>query len=1806
MWTYNTPYAPDEKTRLYVERRGRLALSRALNIGRVIGFVASGATTCYGQKSWDDLVAEVVKIALETSDSSATRRSGAIRSAHETLSRMKNSGQIKRDATHVLGLASRLATLAGRRREFRREVAKLFQQTRQEQPLKQLAEVDFTQRANPLRSLIADLRLSRLLTLNYDVEIEEEFRRLYRTGGTSRRDVLPRGTGKQEPLSAFDVLCGCTQPTDDDNEKEAMFERALDLPRRVEYSDGTSRSVLSVSMSGDNISDLVNFALHPRQFVGQVVHLHGRFDKPEDMVLTDEDYRQTYMRSDENALCFEEALSALHTGNDILFVGSGMREADILRPLRQFISQDKSPDFAQRHVFAMLEHRVTLNDAWFRNPFGRDRETLEAEFAERHLHHARRHAPKMSGASRDDFNADEQEALRLRDEFGVFALFHGGEALRAVRIAINLLKRAGPHEEPYPDQQADSECKKSELLAEASDPKVAVALRAAARAVRAKLERDDDVFEALLNDNERMKLVQMLRVLDDSLGVEPVQAKALDAALKQCKATKDHLDAIETELRSRALSDAVKQIEKDRQAWWRDWRSLPKERKARFRPRYMDHDRTTRQIPTLARHRPHYSPIDLRGKPATEQFAAIKELQSLAAEQHRKVEEAVTQNLRRRTDDPESLNKQEVGRAISGGHLKTQNSNNFKYFEDAAAGTQRDFIATPPRRVVLGCMPRGFGKGSLLHILQQPDETGRRLVLDGIFPDVRTPTAATPHGRYHGAFCLHLSFSMEFASVISALRDFVEDALIGIMTEHTKLFLKRAKCRLQSAKPEYQDTFLHVLHEHLRGSKASQSRLKAVLESPRDGQMDKNDAAKRIREELIKAFWAKRSLPHGRGRVHRLEQLRLRLSAYTDVVDIMCNVNLRLFIAMSGLDKLCDDRGIAYNPMFRALFRMLTGYGAKYASESDVTAPYDLLLISGRRGAPIRYLSPEIEESEVEEIIAAPGKGGPLDFIAPRQASDKRGRKRYLQDWSIIPPISVSERSWLGSSGRGLFWEVLKQHELRDCDSSRNIRRSLESGVALSSWCAGAIGARLSGTWAHKSDNDVKPRVEEFVQTLDGAIARGGIAQVLREIFEIHKTELRAWGSLLAEDVEGRRSTNLTWPDGACFGEALRAAPTHDPTTQEGNRLVELTYVIMAHLSLFPMPVEPRVLYGCDEIKDLLSQICAPAPGEDDPLPLEKDEKQKEKDRRLALLRKRRLRLLSQVLSYLHMSGLVIAVRGKNTSHNDDEQGSLKLGGNVLNSDDVHTRFTIQHQLREFTARLMDLSVPDQGERNFFQLSIYCDQPRDLPSPNEDHYRLVRDIMERQIKSTRNTIWCMLQLTRPIEDDPKKRPRGFETLSTHEQELVKFGSQRRLFDLELGEGHASPHFESLHAVPNRVRALYGLLRSGFSVGTISRLPGLDDEVPDQPYERFRGWLRGVTNAAISWDYVVDHFFPEDGNENFQVTLERVAEVNGVKFSAEDVKVGRFSRPLYRDEIGWILNERGLMALVTGNIFDAIPLFQRALDEMHHDDVEGYYDPSLHAAVRRVRLNMAIALIERGHLDRAKSSLEALTLPSSFSDHSGSQVSWLSEGYLGLVRHLSGDHSGARAAYKTALERSRDRSMMRSVAIFSKHLADLERRHGDLKKARRYVEDAMDASMQCVQRDVFQLARISRAQLDIIDPEGSSTQVGEIVSDALSFAQAMGVPRIEVEALRLQANLMAAQGDRMLAGRFASRAAAVANRCGLRLQKLSALVAFGNAMKGRGQHDQAQRLLDETKREAERRGYQSIALKISTTPDGQRQ
>lgn len=148
-------------------------------------------------------------------------------------------------------------------------------------------------------SLLRDCQITRFLTTNYDQEID---RRLRSEGLTHEHQSTP-------PDASSDPL--------------ARHRRTLVFDRK-------------------HVGEMLAFAARDGRRLVEVVHLHGRADYSHTLVVTNEDYQKHYLSVDDQQAGMDAALAAAFGGNAILFVGSGMGEDDLLRPLRQFIG-DRAP-----------------------------------------------------------------------------------------------------------------------------------------------------------------------------------------------------------------------------------------------------------------------------------------------------------------------------------------------------------------------------------------------------------------------------------------------------------------------------------------------------------------------------------------------------------------------------------------------------------------------------------------------------------------------------------------------------------------------------------------------------------------------------------------------------------------------------------------------------------------------------------------------------------------------------------------------------------------------------------------------------------------------------------------------------------------------------------------------------------------------------------------------------------------------------------------------------------------------------------------------------------------------------------------------------------------------------------------------------------------------------------------------------------------------------------------------------------------------------------------------------------------------
>ncbi len=166
---------------------------------------------------------------------------------------------------------------------------------------------------DPLLILLDRLHITRFLTTNYDDEIE----RLFKARDYSSPDLGTRQTDTHRDL--FDPL-GVRA-------RELVF-----TPQRA--------------------SELVDFAIQDPPTTPHVIHLHGKADNPDRLVVTESDYQDLYLRDDEQRPFVDRALRLTFAANPLLFVGLGMEEGDILRPLRQFMSERLKGD--ERLMVALL------------------------------------------------------------------------------------------------------------------------------------------------------------------------------------------------------------------------------------------------------------------------------------------------------------------------------------------------------------------------------------------------------------------------------------------------------------------------------------------------------------------------------------------------------------------------------------------------------------------------------------------------------------------------------------------------------------------------------------------------------------------------------------------------------------------------------------------------------------------------------------------------------------------------------------------------------------------------------------------------------------------------------------------------------------------------------------------------------------------------------------------------------------------------------------------------------------------------------------------------------------------------------------------------------------------------------------------------------------------------------------------------------------------------------------------------------------------------------------------------------------
>lgn len=303
---------PATASRQDVNHQRMVMLARCLNMRTTVAFIGSGCSIPLGYPTWTSLARDVAAATGAALERCVEPKYREARARIAQFDVRFESGDVTRteDFLFVLGFCKRISA------EMEQDghgspYADYLQRTFSGQHVsKRPTDKDH----NPYAALLT-LPISRFVTTNYDMELEH---------------VLSRG----DPAMRVRYELTPRDPRNSDVEPRWSFTQ------EDEYYDELSGFVLA--------------GTSPRQ-QNRVFHCHGRFDRRESIVATEEDYQRWYLRDDVAGGSFRQNIQLLFGSNPVLFVGFGMLDNDLLYALRLLNADDPQRERVRsRSLFALM------------------------------------------------------------------------------------------------------------------------------------------------------------------------------------------------------------------------------------------------------------------------------------------------------------------------------------------------------------------------------------------------------------------------------------------------------------------------------------------------------------------------------------------------------------------------------------------------------------------------------------------------------------------------------------------------------------------------------------------------------------------------------------------------------------------------------------------------------------------------------------------------------------------------------------------------------------------------------------------------------------------------------------------------------------------------------------------------------------------------------------------------------------------------------------------------------------------------------------------------------------------------------------------------------------------------------------------------------------------------------------------------------------------------------------------------------------------------------------------------------------
>ncbi|MEP5153589.1 SIR2 family protein, partial [Planktotalea sp.] len=752
-------------------------------------------------------------------------------------------------------------------------------------------------RLDPLPKLVDGLNIHRFMTLNYDFEIERYF-----------QDVGFRN---------FAV--------DDTDEHVADMGRMAQSDLRY---DGVGAALRDLAFERGAASELISFAGGRDGAAYGVYHLHGRATQSGRLVINEHDYMELYLQEDENRETVDEAISMAFAANPLVFVGLGMNEADLLRPLRQFTSNrdhntgynaialvPAEDGFSRRAKFSSGlyirygVHTIFYGSGAVKIPKdGGDPDLCSIDWLHRILALVRALTDLTKQRLKDgDLSAglgselsDEERAEKTLDYLeGKVGIF--GEDLVQAHLGFDKDQHALPilmgRRDLKPGDFEFANPNKTKLISP-----LFTTVRGGANE-QEKTVRVVNRAECLDGEPylrfylERLNSVLHMTVDDKSKPQDIVGKRDLSARLAM-------LDGIYGAIITASLNAALAGLQAEHQRWWQNWRQCPPYRSARFERLGVLKEHQSFSMPRRhVRHRIHNTITTLEN--AEKQLALPIEADS--------DEEKLPLWVHKpsRFDNPNRTG------------VRTHDT-----FISAVARERlmrKKFETDRGRRIYTIAAHRGLGKGSLMSAMATPK--GLSGYIHAAWDHEDMPPLFTD------AIFVNLSFSSEIASVY----DMIDDALLASIAALGTFsrFCKSAGGQKETVNVgrKYLQRFLWqqrwTILDYPERLKKTQSKIwKLAATDPNSTALIKLYNYLCYLSFVIEIMGQKDSIAAKHSRLPRLERLRVLAKLYREESETVATegggVQPRVFMFLSAMDMLFTSDRLGKNKEIEALIALLT------------------------------------------------------------------------------------------------------------------------------------------------------------------------------------------------------------------------------------------------------------------------------------------------------------------------------------------------------------------------------------------------------------------------------------------------------------------------------------------------------------------------------------------------------------------------------------------------------------------------------------------------------------------------------------------------------------------------------------------------------------------------------------------------------------------------------------------------------------------------------------------------------------------